>query len=209
MKNYEIVRIEKLKKKDFKITLDDDSELVVHEDLLVKHHLYKDKNISNEEWVALVKEAESQGIVKSAFRLISFRTRTAKELRLKLIEKGFNDEAIAGIIEKLILDGYINHKEYAEQFVRDAIQLKKKGLKWVRFELAHRGIEQTIIDEAISRVDHSFEIEQMRSLADRKWAQYVRKYGNTYETKLRMRHFLETKGCTNSTIQSLMNELDN
>ena len=208
MGQLKIESIEKLKKKDYKLIMDDESELVIHEDQLVKYQLYKGKGLSTVEFQELKRDAEKQGLMQAAFRLIQFRSRTAKELRTKLIEKGFSEDAISELIVKLTSDGYVNHKEYAEQFVHDAIHLKKKGLKWARYELQQRGIESEWVEEAIASIDGETEVAQLFAVAERKWDNYVRKYGDTYETKLRMRHFLEQKGCSRAAIQSIMHRLE-
>lgn len=209
MGHSEIIKIEKLKRNNYLVTFDSGVEMEVHDDSLVKHQLYKEKQLSDEEIQLIKVDNERQSIIQVALRLISFRSRTTKELRSKLKEKGYGDESINETLTKLELDGYINHREYAQQFLHDAIKLKKKGLSWARFELSHRGIEEEFILDAIQGMDAHLEYDQFLLLTEKKWNQLIIKYGNSYGTKQRLRQFLERKGCSKSTMNQILKTLDN
>ena len=204
----EIVKIKKKKRQKYKVNFDTDNVIHINENVLVKHNLYKGKMLSTEEMQQVTQDFEKQSILQAAIRLIQFRSRTAKELEVKLLEKGYSLESIRESTEKLQADGYINHEEYTKQFLHDALKLKRKGLKWARYELLQRGISNSMIDLAIDEMDTDFELEQLLPMAERKWNLYVQKYGFCFETKQRMKQFLERKGCTKVTINQIMKNLE-
>ena len=93
-----------------------------------------------------------------ALRLIEFRDRTEKELREKLVAKGYIEEQIEDTIEFLKNYGYIDDGRYASHFTQDAINLKKWGKIRIRTELLRKGIDREIVDFAIEDAFSKIEV---------------------------------------------------
>ncbi|WHH59401.1 RecX family transcriptional regulator [Petroclostridium sp. X23] len=85
---------------------------------------------------------------KAAVKYSVYKRRTAFEMIKKLEQQGFDDFVIERVIGQLQQLGYIDDREYACRFIKDARNLKKFGEHRIYLELQRKGIdEKTIYDE--------------------------------------------------------------
>lgn len=93
-----------------------------------------------------------------AAKLLSFCDRSEKEIREKILKKGYSEaeceEAIAFCREY----GYIDDTRFAEHFVHDAVQLKKLGKSRIEMELRQKGIAPDILKEAVEDIGDEREV---------------------------------------------------
>ena len=87
--------------------------------------------------------------INAAFRYLSFRARSEKELRDNLLEKEFSIEEIDAAVTRLKELNYINDRQFASDFVSSRSRNKPKGKKLLIMELKKKGvtIEDVTIDE--------------------------------------------------------------
>jgi len=82
-----------------------------------------------------------------AYRYLSFRPRTTKEVELFLQKKaqknGFTTEEISAVIELLKDQGFLNDIEFIKSFVSSRNSLKPKGKIVLEMELRKLGVSQT------------------------------------------------------------------
>lgn len=97
---------------------------------------------------------------------LSFKDRTEKEIRDKLIEKGYSESEIDTSISKLLEYGYINDAHYTFLYIKSNIY--KKGIKLIKNELAKKGISKELVDEQYDiyldseepeKIDNTYELE--------------------------------------------------
>ncbi|MFT5139915.1 MAG: regulatory protein [Lysobacterales bacterium] len=97
-----------------------------------------------------------------AFRYLTRREHSQKELRQKLSRKGISSELILDTIKELVDEGLVSDQRFAEMFARSRISRLYGPLK-IRAELMKRGVNSTLIDSTLEL--HS---EQWPELA-RQW----------------------------------------
>ncbi len=81
-----------------------------------------------------------------AMQLLLYRQRTEKELRAKLYEKGFSEEASEAAIAYVKSFGYLDDRRYAEVYLHS--QKEKKSRAVIRRELQDKGVSSAWIDLA-------------------------------------------------------------
>ena len=93
-----------------------------------------------------------------AAKLLSFCDRSEKEIREKILKKGYSmdecEEAVAFCREY----GYIDDVRYAAHFVHDAVEIKKWGKGRIRMELKRKGVDEDIINEALESVENEKDV---------------------------------------------------
>ncbi len=89
----------------------------------------------------------------AALFYLSKRMLTSFELRQKLMRKEYSPEICDSTIAYMEELGYINDKDYAELYTKNALENKKHGLMRIRQELQRRGIEQEVINEMLSSTE--------------------------------------------------------
>lgn len=88
-----------------------------------------------------------------AARLLSFCDRSEKEIREKILKKGYSEEECEDAVAFCREYGYVDDERFASHFVHDAINLKKLGKARIQMELKRKGIDDEIISAALSEIE--------------------------------------------------------
>ncbi|MFZ3071934.1 MAG: regulatory protein RecX, partial [Thermodesulfobacteriota bacterium] len=115
------------------------------------------------------KKQPSNGVKEAALRLLSFRAHTEKELRRKLVKKGFPAIEIAAITEKLKKLGYLDDRVFSKILAASRSKNKNWGRIKIAAELRDKGVERDIIQEAIGWLGPKEERESAKN-AFEKWS---------------------------------------
>ncbi len=97
---------------------------------------------------AMSKE-HSRRTLEYALWLLGRRAYSIKRIREKLEGKKFESEDIDAAIKRLIELKFLDDFEFAKNFIRQSALGKPKGVRRVRFELLHKGIENDVIEDAL------------------------------------------------------------
>ncbi len=97
-----------------------------------------------------------------AFKLLSYRSRSRKEMLDRLRTKGFESEDINAVMEFLENSGLINDKELASELFSYSARSKPLGKNGIRMLMLKRGIDKPIIDETLSA--HTAEMEEKAAM---------------------------------------------
>ncbi|WP_190615552.1 regulatory protein RecX [Tepiditoga spiralis] len=137
---------------------------------------------------------------KSAEYLIRYRMRSEKELLWKLKEKGFSDEIILELIEKLKKYKLINDKIFAYHFAYDKLTLSKKGPLIIQMELRKLGVDEYLIQDTLIQLKNEINIYEIAFELGKK---YYEKNNDLIKTK----NFLYKKGFEQSTINYVIADI--
>ena len=139
----------------------------------------------------MIKEAKLK-----ALSLLNYMDRTESQLRQKLKEKSFSDEAIEQAIEYVKSFGYINDVGYAERYI-----MGKQGAKSRReiyASLGQKGIRREVVEQAMENCyDSEDELTAIRHLCEKK--HFLVEQATDVE-KRKMYQYLLRKGFRNDDI---------
>lgn len=85
-----------------------------------------------------------------AYRLLSYRPRSVKEISERLKKKGFTSSTIKKTIKYLSEINYLNDEDFAKTWVRTRLQLKPVGLALLRYQLRQKGVASETIEKAFA-----------------------------------------------------------
>ena len=105
------------------------------------------------------KTAKSQ-----AFKHLSYRDRSKKEIAEHLEKKGHTASIVQAIIQDLENLNYINDDRFASEWSRWRIEVKNIGRKRLRHELIEKGVSTHIIESTLDTL-YNFHPEQGLALA--------------------------------------------
>ena len=88
--------------------------------------------------------------VKYGIWLLSRADYTAFMIKEKLIKKECPEEIADKAVEFLCGRGYIDDYDYGQRLVTQLSEVRKKGSRYIRFELKKRGISDEIAEELMS-----------------------------------------------------------
>ena len=100
---------------------------------------------------------------KYAFRLLSYRGRSEKELKERLIKKGISKAVASSTVTYLKHLGLVDDRSLAESLKREALSRKFLSQKGASLFLRHRGVPREIINEVIDD-DETVDLRNARRL---------------------------------------------
>jgi regulatory protein len=193
-----IINVVKQKnKKNYEIIFDNDQTISLHEDMIVKYHLHKDKKLDPSELSEIIKSTKNYNLYLIALNYLSKRPYSIKELRNKLKSKALDTQDIAEVIEKLNHVNYLDDEQYAKLWIE---QHSQHGIHRIRFDLKQKGIEESIIKQALSQITHEDMIQAALNISKKKWQQIQ---GTNHQKKMKLFYFLSRKGYDMQTIQHI------
>lgn len=89
---------------------------------------------------------------QAAYRILSYRDRSAHELREKLKEKGFSETVIAEVIPFLQEIGALNDLRFARQWAQSRTDYRHFGPVRLRRELLEKGISADETDAVLNQL---------------------------------------------------------
>ena len=101
-------------------------------------------------------ESEKNTAFDKALTHLSATRKTEKQIRVYLQGKGYLEDVIDYVVEKLRSYNFLNDGEYAEAYVEMAA--KRKGGKLIRMELRGKGVSDNEIDEALLGLDEDTQV---------------------------------------------------
>lgn len=169
-----IERIEKdrIKKDIYWIYLEDGRKISLYSDLVVKHNLKRDKEISEKELKEWQEEDEALKSFSAALNYLSFRPRSKKEMENYLAKKGFSRAAIESALNKLENYRYIDDFTFASSWTKSRLNNKQMSKRMIAYELYHKGIDRDVIDKVLEMVDEEEEERAALALAEKYFKRY-------------------------------------
>lgn len=185
--------------KNYAVFIDEEKEFTVLEHDIYKLGLYKGKEINKKELELLKHQAQFSYAKLAAVRYVSFKIRTAHEIRKKL-EQNYDAGIIDEIIDFLINNGYIDDGQYAEKFIKEKLKSKKYSKRYIKQQLKLKGIDENLIDTNLSRAD-SNELESAKLLVKKKLK------ARTKIDLVKIKQYLYRKGFDIDTINQALKEI--
>lgn len=176
-------------------------------ELIYKQGIQKDAVIDVESIKEIVKEDEFIKCKNSALRTVEKTYKTEKELKDKLLGRGFEEDTIRKAIDFLKEYNLLNDEKYAEMYIKD--RLRTQGRNKIKYALIRKGISEEILLDKLSNVDEEDENDTAFKLAEKKYNILKKKESDKYKLSQKLFRFLLSKGydynCCNSVVRRLTN----
>jgi len=121
----------------------------VSDSLVARWRLYQGRELDEDALARLVAQASAERVTADAYRLLGHRARSRHELRRRLLQKGHDDQAVAGALERLAGDGLLDDAEFARSYLADKRGLSGWGSQRIRRGLSELGVAHEVIDAAL------------------------------------------------------------
>ncbi|MEW6419061.1 MAG: RecX family transcriptional regulator [Nitrospirota bacterium] len=137
-----------------------------------------------------------------ALKLLSYRGRSEKELKERLIKKGITKSVASSTINYLKHVGLIDDKALAETLKREALTTKLLSQNGAKRFMLNRGIPREFVNMILSH-DENEDIENARRLVEKKLKAYKNYSSET--VKRRLHNLLLRRGYSFETIKRVLN----
>ncbi len=115
--------------------------------------LRRGQQLSDEE-IAQLKAVDAYARARdAALRYLATRPRSTAEVRQHLTRKGFDENTVQRVLERLQEWGYLDDEAFARAWVQDRERFRPRGLMALRQELRRKGVNEEIIERVLAEVD--------------------------------------------------------
>lgn len=157
----------------------------------------------------LLMEASKKSSYKKALNytlnILSKSSKTKQELIKKMTEKEYNEDTIAAVIAKVNDLGYINDKQYIENFIRNKADTSQ-GLnkRTLQNKMIQKGLDKELIQQSLENSDID-EYQNAVQIAEKKLRNLK---GNEREKKSKLYAYLINKGFDYEVCSKVINNVD-
>ena len=114
------------------------------------------------------RNGSSDAAKQAAYRILSHRDRTSREMAAKLKAKDFSDSVILKVITFLQEIGALNDLRFARQWARSRTEYRHFGPVRLRQELLEKGVSATEADAALDQLSEEHDPVQSAEAALRR-----------------------------------------
>jgi regulatory protein len=112
--------------------------------------------------------------LNSALHFLSFRGRSEKEVKDKLIQKNAPIEVIEKIISTLKQKRFLNDEQFAKDWVHSRSTYRLKSKRIIKMELQKKGIGPEIIEKTLNQNDDEefSDSQQVKKILEKRLSRY-------------------------------------
>jgi regulatory protein len=169
---------------------------------LVAAWLKVGQELGEEKIASLKAEDESEVTYQKALHFLSYRPRSAMEVRQNLLKRGIDESLVDGTMDRLQDGGLVNDDTFARAWVENRNTFRPRGKPALRMELRRKGLSDEVIQSVLDALpEDSLALEAarkyMRRLAGLEWTEFRQKLGG----------FLARRGFSYATIAPVVSEV--
>ena len=177
----------------FIITLEDDEELLMTPEIVLKFGLSPGNSFSDDEFLNILQEDSIRQAKDQALRYLTVRPHSRRELWRKMREKGHRSEVINQVLDHLENVELVNDEQFTRLFIQNELRIRPAGKLLLVQKLAQRGIPRELYEPLLKELlPEEEEMEITRSLAKKFTRSHSRDKGDKLKEKLV--RYLQGKG---------------
>ena len=167
--------------------------------------------LSSSEFALISDRLASRRLRETAFRLLSCRSRSEKELSARLAAKGFAQSGIEDLVSEFREKGLLSDRRFAEDWVDGRMRCRPRGSRLLVLELLAKGVPEDlarrVVGDKFLGVDETdLAYKPLRAFGGR----FLRE--NSVDRKRKMYNFLQYRGfCAGDILRAVdrfLGELD-
>lgn len=200
----QITKIEEQRKLKNRVNIYIDGEFSfgLSSQLLIDYDLFKGKELSPEE-IERIKEGDSlTKCLSKAYRFLSYRPRSEKEMRDKLLEK-FDPQTVDRAISRLEEFSYVNDSDFARMWVNS--RGNGRSNRAIAYELKKKGVAPETIEESLAGIGRS---EEFRAALELVQSRSKYRDLSKEEAFKKVGGFLSRRGYSYEIIKKVIEELN-
>ena len=155
------ISLKEKKKNRYIVTTTSGDRFEVSEDVLIASSLHKNKEIAETELNKILISENYFRVKEAALVLLNYRMRSKKELRLRLIKKGYSKDIIDKVINELEKKNWIDDEKFGLAFSRDQINRNKIGPIALKYKLREFLDSIDLINKISTKIYSEIKIESI------------------------------------------------
>ncbi len=173
----DVITLLKVYKKQVKIEINNELEIVISKNVYAQNPVAEGDIIDKANFLQALDISLKKEALHKAVAYLSMRARSCFEISEKLKEKGYSEDVIKAVVERLKKEKLLDDKSFAENWVKYRLSSNVGEFRIVN-ELAMKGISKTMIEDALYACNYEDEaLIQAQSFAEK----YIKRYANIDE----------------------------
>jgi regulatory protein len=148
-----ITRLQVQKKNPNRVNIYINDEFAFGLSHIVAAWLRVGQELSGNKIAELKAQDQEEKALQRALNLISYRPRSEAEVHKNLKKHHVPEETIYTVIDRLRENGILNDQQFADTWVENRAAFRPRSKFALRLELKQKGIDEEIIDDALSDVN--------------------------------------------------------
>lgn len=145
-----------------------------------------------------------EAFVKAA-SICARQEKCISEINKKLKDWGVDEIDISKTIDQLIAEKFIDEERYVRFYVKDKFVFNRWGKIKIRYQLKHKGIFGTVVDESLNEIDaDEYKNTLVQLLINKK---KLIRHDDDYKIKNSLLRFASSRGFEPDIIYSALDEL--
>lgn len=200
------IKKQKRNKNRYSVYVDGTYSFSVSDETRYKFDLQESIEISQKELDKILDFEKKHFGMQAAFTLLSYRSRSKKELHDRLKKKEVDEKNIKEISGRLEELGYLNDINFAKNMANYR-KTQGKGREFIKNDLKLKGVDNKVIEETLENLylSDTEEMNQIRQIAKSKFK--LMKNQPAEETKNKLLGFLSRRGFPIDKIFDVLKEL--
>lgn len=162
-----ILKYKKMSNGKYKIFLDDGSELLLYEEVILNYELLLNKEINNDKIEQINNLNLEYDVYYMALKSLNNRIKSTKELSENLLKKQYPKELVEKAISKLLSQGYLDDRSFCKSYINNQIITTSKGPYKISKELINKGVSEEIINQEISSFSEEEQLLKIEKVVNR------------------------------------------
>ncbi|HVE81176.1 MAG TPA: RecX family transcriptional regulator [Candidatus Dormibacteraeota bacterium] len=180
----------------YSIYINDQYSFSLSENQLAEARLKVGQELTPTELEEYQQESDVGKAIAKVYRLLAARDRSTSEVTLYLQRKGYGEEEITAVTRQLEEQKLLNDNLFAKNWVEGRRSGKAKSRLQLRKELAVKGINKEIIEEALA--DYGSETQAIIEMVEK------RNLRQKYPEQQKLLRYLYTQGFTIDDIRQAL-----
>ena len=176
-----VLKYKKIKNK-YKVYFDNDTNLDLYEDTILKYNLLLKKDIDNKTIEDMIKFNNKEDIYFNALKYINIKIRSKGEIYKYLKKKNYEDKDIKEIINRLEKEKIINDEIYIRSYIHDKFYLSSDGPLKIKYSL--NDMNNSLVENYILEIPKEDIVSKLDKLIDKKIKSTKNYSGNILKMKL-------------------------
>ncbi len=187
------IEVQKKRKSRVSLYLNDEFAFGLDAQLVAKYGLKEGDELSQETIADLLLKEERHRVREKAYRYLAGRAHSEKELRTKLIQKGYEQAIVEEVLSDLKGQKLVDDEAFALSFVRSRMVNRPAGEILLRRELWQKGVGEEIVEKAVQEAYRDKDqVEVAKELAKKRASRYQDL--EDWKRKKRLADFLLRRG---------------
>ncbi len=181
------ISVQEKKKDRVNVFVDGDYSFSLKDETCLKFRLKKGMELTEDLIREMTLDSDKNVATTLAVKYVSKSLKTKKQIYTYLKGKGYSDNVVYAVVEKLKEYGYINDGEFAKRYIESTSSTQ--GKKLVAFKLMSKGVSKDLIESAYENANVAPR-ENAKNLAEKR----LKNKEITKESILKTYKYLLSKG---------------